>query len=86
MARVLHRHVGIGEGSERLEATVEHVDLVVVEIGGVKDIVPLAVLGDDQAGVIGGFQPLIVPSWASKRNSAGADLPFSEITKSEVGL
>ena len=36
------------------------------------------------SGSTAGFQPLIVPSRASKRNSAGADLPFSEITKSEV--
>jgi hypothetical protein len=38
------------------------------------------------SGSTAGFQPLMVPSRASKRNSAGADLPFSEITKSEFGL
>jgi hypothetical protein len=37
-------------------------------------------------GSTAGFQPLMVPLRVSKRNSAGADTPFSEITKSEVGL
>jgi hypothetical protein len=36
------------------------------------------------SGSTAGFQPLMVPSRASKRNSAGADLPFSEITKSDA--
>ena len=37
-------------------------------------------------GSTAGFQPLMVPSMESKIRRAGADLPFSEITKFDVGL